>query len=130
MWCCLDDFWVGASLFSNVSHYTHKAVERLAGLGFGWLDHHCLMHNEWEVDSGRVHAKVEQTLGDIQGRHIRFFLLTLCRCYEFVLTGLRIGNLVVRRQLVLEIVGFEYCALSYITQTLVSIRAKVDIGTY
>src|SRR6266496_3706291 len=94
---CLDDLWICADLFVDLTHNTYKVVERLACLGFSWFDHQGFMDHQWEVGCGCIHSKIEQALGDIQGCYAMFILLVLGCGDELVLTRDRIGNLIVRR---------------------------------
>ncbi len=102
-----DDLRVRARLLGDLVHDGDEVVQRLAGLRLGWLDHHRLVHDQGEVDGGRVHAEIEQAFGDIQGRDATLVLLALRRGDKLVLAGLRVGDLIIGRQFVLEIVRVE-----------------------
>lgn len=91
----LHDLRVRAGFLGDLAHHGDEVVEGFAGLGFGWLDHHGFVDDEGEVDGGRVHAEVEQALGDVERGHVVFFLLAFRRCYELVLAGLWVGDFVV-----------------------------------
>src|SRR5438105_14703637 len=52
----LDDFGIGAGFLGDLAHDADEVVEGLAGLGFGWLDHHGFVYDEGEVDGRGVHA--------------------------------------------------------------------------
>src|SRR6266581_7835748 len=123
----LDDVGVRARLLSNLPHDTDEIVQRLAGLGFRWLDHQRLVYNQREVNGRRVHAKIEYTLGDIKCCNAALFLLALCRSNELVLAYLWIGDLIVRGQFMLEIVCIEDGALCNVEQTIGTIGADVGV---
>ncbi len=121
----LDDLRVRARLLGNLLHDTDEVVQRLASLGFRWLDHQRLVHNQREVNGRRVHAKIEYTFGHIKRRDAALFLLKLCRGNELVLAYLRIGDFIVRGQFMLEIVRIEDGALCNVEQTIGTIGADV-----
>src|SRR6266571_1865088 len=127
MWRSLHDLRVRARLLGDLSHYTDEVVQRLAGLRLGWLDHQRLVYNQWEVDGWRVHAKVEDTLGNIERCNAALFLLAFCRGDELVLAHLRIGDLIVRCQLVFQIVRVEDGALRNMEQPVRAIGADIRV---
>src|SRR5436309_5655763 len=126
----LDDFGIGARLLGNLLHDADEVIESFAGLRFGRLDHQGLVHNQREVDGWRVHTKIEQALGDIQRGDAALFFLTSGRGDELVLARLRIGDIIVRRQFVLEVVRVEDGALGYMQQAVGAIGANVGVGAY
>ena len=69
------------------------------------------MHNQREVGSWCIHAEIKQALGDIQSRNAALLLLTLCRGDELVLAHQGIGDRIVGRQFVSQIIGIEDSAL-------------------
>src|SRR5438067_11910260 len=117
MWGRLDDLWMSADLFRDLPHDAHEVVEGFAGLGLGWLDHHGFVYDEREVDGWGVHAKVEDALGDVQCRYAVLFSMVFCCCHKFVLACLWVSDLIIRCQLVFEIIGVENCTLGNMTQT-------------
>ncbi len=95
MWCHFNYFGIRARLLRDLVHHAHKVVQGLARFRFGWLDHHCFVNNEWKVDGWRVHAKVEDTLGYVEGRHTELFFLSFSGGNEFMLAHLWESDLVV-----------------------------------
>src|SRR5947209_15900798 len=93
---CFDDLWMSAGLFSDLSHNAHEVVEGLACLRFGWLDHHGFVYDEREVDGWGVHAKVEDTLGDVQCCYTVLFSIVFRRRHKFVLARLWVSDLIIR----------------------------------
>src|SRR5258708_14049831 len=126
----LDDLGVRACLLGNLVHYTHEVIQRLASLRLGWLDHQRLMYDQREVDGWRVHAKVEDTLGNVERRDTILLLLAFSRGNELMLAHLRIGDLVVGRQLVSEVVRIQNGTLRNMQQTIGSIGTNVGVRAH
>src|SRR5712691_3988375 len=125
MWGGLDNLRVRACLLGDLPHDADEVIQGLTGLRFGWLDHERLVNDQGEVDGWRVHAKVEDTFGDVERCNTIFFLLMFCCSNELVLADLWIWDLIVRFQLVLEVVRIENGALRNVQQSIRAIRANV-----
>src|SRR6185503_19377574 len=54
-------------LLGDAVHDLDEVVQRLERPGLGRLDHQRLLHDQREVDRGRVDAVVEDRLGNVQG---------------------------------------------------------------
>src|SRR5712692_1807399 len=65
----LDNLRIRARFFSDLLHHAHEVVQRLTRLRLCWLDHHRLVYDQRDVDGWRVHAKVEDALGDVERGH-------------------------------------------------------------
>src|SRR5258708_28768036 len=126
----LDDLGVRACLLGNLVHYAHEVSERLAGLRRGWLDHQRLMDDQREVDGWRVHAKVEDTLGNVKRRDTILLLLAFSRGNELMLAHLRIGDLVVGRQLVSEVVRIQNGTLRNMQKTIGSMGTQGRVAVH
>src|SRR5947209_16912109 len=126
----LDDFRVGTGFLGNLAHDADEVVESFAGLGFGWLDHHGFVYDEGEVDGRGVHAKIEDTLGDVERGHTPLFLLAFGCCHKLVLAYLRKGYVIVRCQLVFEVVSVEDGALRDVQQAIGAVGANVGVGSH
>src|SRR5450759_3503022 len=111
----LDDLGICARLLCNLLHDTDEVVQRFARLRLRWLNHHGLVYDQWKVDGWRVHAKVEQAFGDIQRCNSALFFLTFSRSDELVLADLRIGDIIILRQFVFEVVRVEDGTLRYLS---------------
>ena len=59
------DLRIGLNLVVYFIHCRHKRIQHLFTFGFRRLYHHGFRHNKREVDSRRVKAVIQQTLGDI-----------------------------------------------------------------
>ncbi len=105
--------WVCARLFGDLPHNTDEVIQRFAGFRFSRLNHEGLVHDQGEIDGWCIHAEVEDTLGDVERRDTIFILLVLCRSNKLMLADQRIGDLIVRFQLVFEVVRVEDGALRY-----------------
>ena len=81
---CLHHIWVFLGFLCNLSHHVDEAVDSLFALILCGLNHHSLMEEEWEVDSGSVVSIIKQTLGHIHRGNIGRFVLESVE-YEFVL---------------------------------------------
>src|SRR6266487_4241428 len=130
MWGSLDDLRVCACLLGDLPQDTDKVIQGLASLCFGWLDHQRLVDDQGEVDGWSVHAKVEDALGDVERCDTIFVLLALCRSNELMLADQRIRDLIVRFQLVFEVVRVENGALRNMQKPIGAIGANVCIGTH
>src|SRR6266545_541915 len=69
----------------DVEHHLREAVERLERLGLGRLDHERLLHDQREVDRGRVDAVIQDRLGDVQRGHPMLPLLAAAAEDDLVL---------------------------------------------
>src|SRR5690348_3344628 len=87
---------VGTCFFGNLSHHADEVIECFIGLCFGWFYHEGFVYDQWEVDGWRVHAEVEDTLGNVEGCDSMLILLALRRCNELMLADLWKGNFIVR----------------------------------
>src|SRR6266568_588201 len=130
MWGSCDNLRVCACLLGDLPQDTDEVIQGFAGFCFGWLYHEGLVYDQGEVDGWRVHAKVEDALGDVECRDTIFVLLALCRSNELMLTDQRIRDLIVRFQLVFEVVRVENGALRNMQKPIGAIGANVCIGTH
>src|SRR5207237_9194233 len=96
----LANVWVCAWRLGDLPQDTVEVIQGFAGFCFGWVYHEGLVYDQGEVDAWRVHAKVEDALGDVECRDTIFVLLALRRSNELMLADQRIRDLIVRFQLV------------------------------
>src|SRR6266487_266035 len=125
-----DNLWVCARLFGDLTHHTYEVIQRFASFRFSRLDHEGFVHDQGKVDGWCVHAKVEDTLGDVKRCDTIFVLLALCGSNELMLADQRIRDLIVRFQLVFEVVRVENGALRNMQKPIGAIGANVCIGTH
>src|SRR6266571_7694652 len=130
MWGSFDNLRVCACLLGDLPQDTDEVIQGLAGFCFGWLDHEGFVDDQGEVDGWRVHAEVEDTLGDVERCDTIFVLLALCRSNKLMLADQRVRDLIVRFQLVFEVVRIENGALRNMQQAIWAIGANISIGTY
>src|SRR6266700_5402782 len=130
MWGSFDNLRVCACLLGDLPQDTDEVIQGFAGFCFGWLYHEGLVYDQGEVDGWRVHAKVEDALGDVECRDTIFVLLAFRRSNELMLADQRIRDLIVRFQLVFEVVRVENGALRNMQKPIGAIGANVCIGTH
>ena len=90
-----DNLRICACLFGDLAHNADEVIQRFASFCFSWLDHEGFVHDQGEVDGWRIHAEVEDTLGDVECCDTIFVLLVLCRSNKLMLADLWIRNLIV-----------------------------------
>ena len=112
-----------------------EAVERLARLRLGGLDHQRLLDQQREVDRRRVIAEVQETLGQVQGADLKLPLHRPAREHELVHAELAVGERQETPDVALaqpgqQVVGIQDGRLRGLPQTLSAERADVGVGAH
>ena len=123
----LDHVGVGAGLVGDAVHDVDEAVEGVAALILGGLNHHCLMEEEREVDGGRVEAVVEETLSHVERGDARRLVAEAIE-HELMHAGAADGQLVVVLEALLDVVGVERGEGTDILDVLAAEREDEGVG--
>ena len=131
-WCGSGPYRVriGRCALGDPPHDLHEAIERLAGLGLGGLDHERLLDDEREVDGGRVDALVQDGLGDVQRRHAVLPLLAPRAEHDLVLADPVEGQVVGIGQEDAQVVRGEHRVVGDGPQPLVAVGPDVGVGPH
>src|SRR6185437_10788818 len=104
------------SFRQDLAHGLDEGIECRLALGFRRLDEQTLGHEEREIGRRRVHAVIEQPLGEIHGSDPELLRLAPERNDELLgRPAVRIGRIEARaRQLRQQVVGIERCVLAHL----------------
>jgi murein tripeptide amidase MpaA len=126
----LDVVGVVLRLVGDLAHGGDEEVERFDALRLGRLDHQRFVDDQREVGRRRMHAEVEQALGDVERAHAGRGLLAAGGEHELVHAGSVVGDDVTVPQVRQQVVRRQHRVLADPAQPLGAVHADVAVGAH